>query len=42
MFGFIVNTAKAATAIEWFTSGVLFGISAYGATKEAKKNSRKS
>lgn len=33
----LLATVGTATAIEWFTSGFMLGITAYAATKEAKK-----
>lgn len=33
----LLATIGTAAAIEWFTSGVLFGISAYAAAKETTK-----
>ena len=33
----LFTTIGTTVAIEWFTSGVLFGISAYAATRETKK-----
>lgn len=37
MLGIFAGSAATATVIEWFTSGVLFGISIYGTAKKAGK-----